>query len=79
MIKDNKEESADNYLKDEIIKGIVCMIDKENKTHLNSTKKIKGKEKLEKIGRKNVKEIIAGIENKELEKLLKIQKTIIMK
>ena len=71
MIKDNKEESADNYLKDEIIKGIVCMIDKENKTHLNSTKKIKGKEKLEKIGRKNVKEIIAGIENKELEKLLK--------
>ena len=58
MINNNQEESTDGYSTDQVVKGIVCMIDKENSTHLNSTKKTDGEEKHEKKGRKNVTEII---------------------
>lgn len=71
MINNNQEESTDGYSRYQVVKGIVCMIDKENSTHLNSTKKSNGEEKYEKKGRKNVTEKINGMVNKEeLKRLL---------
>ena len=76
IIKNNKKESTDGYTIAQVIKGIVCMLDKENSTHLNSTKSTNSKIKLEKKGRKNVTEIITEMVNKkEIEELLKNPKS----
>lgn len=61
ILKDGNEETSDGYNYQEVIKGVVYSIDRENRTHLNS----------DNIGRRTVVERICKIDKKQLKEYLK--------